>query len=33
VFGASQTLDIVGRITVSCRLSDAVERLLDLIEA
>src|SRR5829696_3001920 len=30
---ASQTLDVVGRITVPGRLGDPIERLLDLIEA
>jgi len=33
VLGASQALDIVGRITVPCGFGDSVERLLDLIEA
>jgi len=33
VLGTGQTLDIVGRVTVSGCFRDAVERLLDLVEA
>ena len=33
VLGAGQALDIVGRISVPCGFGDAVERLLDLVEA